>query len=65
MSFLKKYYLTGLGLVMGAALGYAYYFWIGCTSGSCPITSRPLNSTFYGAFMGGLLFNMFQKNKES
>jgi hypothetical protein len=64
MSFLRKYYLTAIGLVIGALAGYAYYYWIGCVSGSCPITSRPMNSTLYGAFMGGLLFNMFQENKK-
>lgn len=50
------------GAVAGAMAGYAYYYWIGCTTGSCPITSRPLNSTLYGALMGGLLVNIFQKN---
>jgi hypothetical protein len=64
MSFLRKYFLTTLGIAMGAAVGYAYYYWIGCVSGSCPITSQPVISTLYGAFMGGLLFNMFQKNKK-
>lgn len=33
-------------------LGYAYYFFIGCSSGSCAISSNPLNSTLYGAIMG-------------
>jgi hypothetical protein len=63
MNFLIKYRLTILGIAMGAAGGYLYYHFIGCTSGSCPITSRPLNSTLYGAMMGGVLLNMFQKEK--
>ena len=37
----------------GAALGYGYYFFIGCTSGgSCPLTSHWYVTTFYGMFMG-------------
>lgn len=50
-----------IGIVLGAAAGFAYYYFIGCSSGSCPITSRPVNSTLYGALIGGLLFNMFKK----
>lgn len=57
----KAIILSGIGVVAGAAIGYLYYFYIGCDSGTCAITSKPLNSTLYGALMGGLLFNMFTK----
>lgn len=56
----SKYWLTILGIVIGAMAGFAYYHFVGCSSGTCPITSRPLNSTLYGAVMGGLIFNIFQ-----
>lgn len=40
----------------GAAAGYAYYYFIGCTSGGgCPITGNPLISTLYGSLMGLIL----------
>jgi hypothetical protein len=58
----KAIIITGIGVVVGAVAGYFYYFYIGCTSGTCAITSKPLNSTFYGALMGGLVFNMFVKS---
>jgi hypothetical protein len=58
-----NYRLTLIGLVVGALGGYLYYHFIGCTSGSCPITSQPLNSTLYGALMGGLAFSGWQKEK--
>jgi phage shock protein E len=51
---------TLFGLVLGAAGGYAYYYFVGCNSGSCAITSSPVNSTIYGTIMGGLLFNIIQ-----
>jgi len=54
--------ITGIGVVVGAIAGYLYYFYIGCASGTCAITSKPFNSTLYGAAMGGLLFNMFIKS---
>ena len=55
----KTIIITGIGVVVGAIAGYVYYFYIGCASGTCAITSKPLNSTLYGGLMGGLLFNMF------
>ena len=63
MSYFWKNKLTVLGILAGAAGGYLYYHFIGCTSGSCPITSQPVNSTLYGAMMGGLLFSSFKKEK--
>jgi hypothetical protein len=59
----KAILITGLGIVIGALTGYLYYFYVGCASGTCAITSKPLNSTLYGGLMGGLLLNMFVKNK--
>ena len=57
----KAILITGIGIAIGALAGYAYYFYVGCASGSCAITSKPLNSTLYGALMGGLVFNMLVK----
>ena len=41
-----------LFVIGGAALGFGYYYFIGCTSGHCPITSNPIISTAYGALVG-------------
>jgi hypothetical protein len=58
----KAIIITGIGIVFGAIAGYLYYANIGCSSGTCAITSKPLNSTLYGALMGGLIFNIFTKS---
>lgn len=58
----KAIIITGLGIIVGAIAGYLYYYYVGCVSGTCSITSRPLNSSLYGALMGGLVFNMFVKS---
>jgi hypothetical protein len=59
-SKLKKYKITIIGAVLGAIGGYCYYYFVGCASGTCAITSSPINSSLYGIFMGGLLFNMVE-----
>ena len=63
MAILKQYWPTLVGVIIGLGAGYLYWQQIGCLTGSCPITSRPLNSSLYGGLMGGLLFSMFQKEK--
>ncbi|MBK9448842.1 MAG: hypothetical protein IPN95_05420 [Bacteroidetes bacterium] len=57
---LKRYGLILVGVALGAVGGYLYYHFVGCASGSCAITSSPVNSTLYGAVMGGLLLNIFR-----
>ena len=63
MKAIQKHQLTLIGIVAGALAGYLYYYFIGCESGTCAITSQPANSTVYGAMMGGIVFNTFQKEK--
>lgn len=62
MSFTTKKILVLVGgALLGAVAGYAYWYYVGCLSGTCSITSSPINSTLYGAVMGGLFVNIFQK----
>ena len=49
--------------LLGAGIGYAYYYYIGCASGTCPITSNPYISTGYG-LAAGLLIASGGKAKE-
>ena len=53
-----------LPVVIGAILGYSYYHFIGCNSGSCAITSNPYISTVYGAFLGLILAIPSKKKNE-
>jgi len=50
ISIIKKYY----PVVLGGIFGYLYYHYIGCMSGSCPITGNPYISTLYGALIGSI-----------
>jgi hypothetical protein len=46
--FLKPF----LGLVIGGVAGFLYYYFVGCTSGHCPITSNPYMSIIWGGLLG-------------
>ena len=48
----SKYLKPILGLVIGAAIGFGYYYIVGCVTGACPITSNPYLMTGAGAFFG-------------
>ena len=63
IALLKKYNLLLIGVILGAFGGYAYYYFIGCASGTCAITSSPVNSTLYGMLMGGLALDLFKRKK--
>jgi hypothetical protein len=63
-NFILKHILKIAGIITGAVGGYLYYYFVGCNSGACPITSNPYISIAYGALMGYLLFDLFKK-KES
>lgn len=51
-----------LPIVIGGALGYAYYYFVGCRTGSCPISGNPYISTVYGAVIG-LIWGLPGKKK--
>lgn len=59
-----KYLPTLAGILLGGIGGYLYWGYVGCESGTCPITSSPINSSIWGMLMGGLLFNAFPKKEE-
>lgn len=50
-----------IGAIIGAVAGYMYWNFVGCSNGTCMITSKPVNSTLYGALLGALLLNIFKR----
>ena len=57
----KKWIRPALFTMGGALAGLAYYHFIGCASGSCPITSSPVGSMLYMGLIGWLLSGLFRK----
>jgi len=54
-----------LSVIAGGILGWLYHYFVGCMSGSCPITSNPYISIIFGAaFFGLLLPDIIKKKKE-
>jgi hypothetical protein len=46
---------TIIGVLIGGGLGFAWYRWIGCSSGACPLLSNPYTSILSGMILGGLM----------
>ena len=44
-----------IGAAIGAGLGFLYYKFIGCATGTCPITRNPYTSVIYGMVIGILM----------
>ena len=62
--FFKQYGPTLVGIVVGMVGGFLYWRYVGCASGTCPITSSPTVSTLWGGVMGGLLFSIFRSPRD-
>ncbi len=61
--FIKHKWIIRLALI-GGIIGYGYYFFIGCTSGRCVITSKPINCSLYGVLMGAFLGDLIKNKKK-
>lgn len=60
----KRYLPMMILAVVGAIGGYLYYRFIGCVSGTCPLTSNPYISTVYGGVLGALIGNIVTPGKK-
>lgn len=57
---MKRFIAPVIGIIIGGIGGYLYWQQIGCESGTCMITSKPVNSTIYGGVMGYLIFGLIE-----
>ena len=61
--FLKMNLLKTIGIFVGGVAGFLYYHFVGCASGTCPITSNLYITVLYGALLGYLFLDMFKKKE--
>ena len=45
---------TIIGAAIGAAIGYAMYRFVGCKTGTCPITASPWTSMLVWGIVGAI-----------
>jgi uncharacterized membrane protein HdeD (DUF308 family) len=52
--FFKSWYFWKplLSVIIGGLGGFLFFYFVGCKSGSCAITSNPLSSILMGSFLG-------------
>lgn len=58
-SFIRSSYFwkPAIAMIVGGTLGFLYYHFVGCASGSCGITSNPYLSIAFGALLGLFVTN--------
>lgn len=54
-SRLPRWLRPALFTLGGALVGLAYYAFVGCATGTCPITASPITSMAYMGLIGWLL----------
>lgn len=67
--FLKHFNLFHfIGIFLGIIGGYAYYHFVGCSTGTCALKSNPYIMISYGAAIGyvvlDLVWSFYQKKKD-
>jgi hypothetical protein len=50
-----RFWKPFLAVATGVLAGFLYYYFIGCNSGSCPITGNPYMSMIWGGLLGFFL----------
>lgn len=48
-----------LGSLIGGLLGFGYYYFVGCRTGTCAVWANPYASTIYGSVLGFLITNIY------
>jgi hypothetical protein len=60
----NRLFRISMFIFLGGIGGFAYYYFIGCQTGTCPITRNPYISTSYGVLVG-LVLSFDSKKKKN
>jgi hypothetical protein len=61
-NLVNRYWKTALFAAIGAGAGFAYWRFIGCSTGTCPLTANWTSSTLMGGLIGLLAAPARKKN---
>jgi len=61
--FFEKHKWSLLFIIPGLIAGYLYWRYIGCNTGTCPITSVWYNSSIYGGILGYIAGNLIDNQR--
>jgi hypothetical protein len=64
-SIMNRYWKTAVFTLIGAGVGFAYWRFIGCSSGTCPITANWTSSTVMGGLIGLLAAPALKKENSN
>lgn len=53
-----------IGMLVGLIGGYLYYYFYGCNSSACNISSSPILSPIYGMAVGALIWDSLNPDGE-
>jgi hypothetical protein len=53
----RRFWRPFIAIIIGGVAGFLYYYFIGCNSGSCGITSDPYMSIMWGGLLGLFMVN--------
>ncbi len=53
----SNFWKPAAGAIVGGVAGFMYYYFVGCASGSCAITSNPFLNILFGALTGLFITN--------
>jgi uncharacterized membrane protein len=59
----KKTIYVITGITLGLIAGFLYWKFIGCTSGTCPLTSKWHTTTLFGGAFGYLIADSIKTDK--
>ena len=62
---LIKYRFKILFVIFGGIAGFLYWRFVGCTTGTCPITSNWYASVPYGMLFGWLISDLVKPDKKT